>query len=173
VYFDDVEVPGDRLVGDLDLGWRHLVDTLNTERLVTAAGCLATADLAVQIASDYAKERVVFGQPIGSRQGIQFPLAELKMRIEAARVLTYNAAWQYDQNVASGAVANMAKFLAAEVACDACDQAIQTLGGYGLSLEYHIERLWRDARLFRLAPVSNELILAYVGQHVLGLPRSY
>lgn len=173
VYFDDVEVPIDRLVGDLDMGWRHLVDTLNTERLVTAAGCLATADLAVQIASDYAKERVVFGQPIGSRQGIQFPLAELKMRIEAARVLTYNAAWQYDQNVASGAVANMAKFLAAEVACDACDQAIQTLGGYGLSLEYHIERLWRDARLFRLAPVSNELILAYVGQHVLGLPRSY
>jgi acyl-CoA dehydrogenase len=173
VYFDGVEVPTDRLVGELDMGWRHLVDTLNTERLVTAAGCLATADLALQIASDYAKQRVVFGQPIGSRQGIQFPLAELKMRIEAARLLTYKAAWQYDQSFASGSEPNMAKFLAAEVACDACDQAIQTLGGYGLSQDYHIERLWRDARLFRLAPVSNELILAYVGQHVLGLPRSY
>ena len=173
VYFDGVEVPTDRLVGELDMGWRHLVDTLNTERLVTAAGCLATADLALQIASDYAKQRVVFGQPIGSRQGIQFPLAELKMRIEAARLLTYKAAWQYDQSLASGSEPNMAKFLAAEVACDACDQAIQTLGGYGLSQDYHIERLWRDARLFRLAPVSNELILAYVGQHVLGLPRSY
>jgi acyl-CoA dehydrogenase len=95
------------------------------------------------------------------------------MRTEAARLLTYQAAWQYDQEIPSGGAANMAKFLAAEVACDACDRAIQTLGGYGLSLEYHVERLWRDARLFRVAPVANELILAYVGQHVLGLPRSY
>jgi acyl-CoA dehydrogenase len=173
VYFDDVEVSAARLLGEIDMGWRHLVDTLNTERLVTAAGCLATADLAVRIASEYATQRVVFGGAIGSRQGIQFPLAELKMRIEAARLLTYKAAWLYDHDAASGAEANMAKFLAAQVACDACDQAIQTLGGYGLSQEYHVERLWRDARLFRVAPVSNELILAYVGQHVLGLPRSY
>ena len=173
VYFDDVEVPEDRLVGDLDMGWRHLVDTLNTERLVTAAGCLATADLALKIASDYATERVVFGRPIGSNQGIQFPLAELKMRVEASRLLTYKAAWEYDTEPGSGAAANMAKYLAAEVACDATDQAIQTLGGYGLSVEYHVERLWRDVRLFRVAPVANELILSFVGQHVLGLPRSY
>ena len=173
VYFDDVHVPADRLVGDLDQGWRHLVDTLNTERLVTAAGCLATADLAIDIATDYAKQRVVFGSPIGARQAIQFPLAEIKMRIEAARLLTYKAAWQYDREPGSGAEANMAKFLAAEVAGDACDQAIQTLGGYGLAQAYHLERLWRDVRLFRVAPVANELILAYVGQHVLGLPRSY
>jgi acyl-CoA dehydrogenase len=173
VYFDNVEVPSARLIGELDMGWRHLLDTLNTERLVTAAGCLATADLALEIASEYAKQRVVFGNAIGSNQGIQFPLAELKMRSEAARVLTYKAAWQYDQNPASGAEANMAKFLAAEIAGEACDQAIQTLGGYGLSQEYHLERLWRDVRLFRVAPVANELILAYVGQHVLGLPRSY
>jgi acyl-CoA dehydrogenase len=173
IYFDDVEVPEERLIGELDMGWRHLLDTLNTERLVTAAGCLATAELVLGIASDYAKARVVFGQPIGSRQGIQFPLAELRMRTEAARLLTYQAAWQYDHDVPSGGAANMAKYLAAEVACDASDRAIQTLGGYGLSQEYHVERLWRDARLFRMAPVSNELILAYVGQHVLGLPRSY
>lgn len=155
------------------MGWRHLLDTLNTERLVTAAGCLATAEIALQIASDYARERIVFGRPIGSNQGIQFPLAKLRMRVDAARLLTYKAAWQYDNNDSSGAEANMAKFLAAEAACDACDQAIQTLGGYGLSLEYHVERLWRDARLFRVAPVANELILAFVGQHVLGQPRSY
>ena len=173
VYFDDVEVSEDRLVGDLDMGWRHLVDTLNTERLVTAAGCLATADLVLKIAADYASERVVFGRPIGSNQGIQFPLAELKMRVEAARILTYKAAWEYDSGDGSGSAANMAKYLASQVASDAADQAIQTLGGYGLSVEYHVERLWRDTRLFRVAPVANELILSFVGQHVLGLPRSY
>jgi acyl-CoA dehydrogenase len=173
VYFDDVEVAEDRLIGELDMGWRHLLDTLNTERLVTAAGCIATADLALKIASEYATERIVFGRPIGSNQGIQFPLAELKMRLEAARLLTYQAAWEYDTAPGSGAAANMAKYLAAEVACDATDRAIQTLGGYGLSAEYHVERLWRDTRLFRLAPVANELILSFIGQHVLGLPRSY
>ena len=173
VYFDEVEVAGDRLIGDVDMGWPHLLDTLNTERLVTAAGCLATADLALRLASKYAGERVVFGRAIGTNQGIQFPLAEIKMRLEAARTLTYKAAWGYDNGDTSGADANMAKYLAAEVACDACDRAIQTLGGYGLSQEYHVERLWRDARLFRVAPVANELILAFVGQHVLGLPRSY
>lgn len=173
VYFDDVEVPEDRLIGERGMGWRHLVDTLNTERLVTAAGCIATTELALKIASEYATERVVFGRPIGSNQGIQFPLAELKMRVEAARALTYKAAWEYDTNPGSGTAANMAKYLAAELACDATDQAIQTLGGYGLSIEYHVERLWRDCRLFRVAPVSNELILSFVGQHVLGLPRSY
>lgn len=173
VYFDDVEVPEDRLIGEPDQGWRHLVDTLNTERLVTAAGCLATADLALNIASRYASERVVFGRATGSNQGIQFPLAELKMRVESARVLTYKAAWEYDNDPGSGTAANMAKYLAAEVACDATDRAIQTLGGYGLSVDYHIERLWRDCRLFRVAPVANELILSFVAQHVLGLPRSY
>lgn len=173
VYFDDVEVPEDRLIGEPDMGWRHLVDTLNTERLVTAAGCLATAELALKIASEYASQRIVFGRPIGANQGIQFPLAELKMRVEAARVLTYKAAWEYDSEPGSGGAANMAKYLAAEVACDATDRAIQTLGGYGLSVEYHVERLWRDCRLFRVAPVANELILSFVGQHVLGLPRSH
>jgi acyl-CoA dehydrogenase len=173
VYFDDVEVPEGRLIGDLDMGWRHLLDTLNTERLVTAAGCLATADIALKIACDYASERVVFGRPIGANQGIQFPLAELKMRLEAARLITYKAAWLYDQGVDAGSEANSAKYLAANVANEICDRAIQTLGGYGLSPDYHVERLWRDVRLFRVAPVSDELILGFVAQHVLGLPRSY
>jgi acyl-CoA dehydrogenase len=173
VYFDNVAVPEDRLVGERDKGWRHLLDTLNTERLVTAAGCLATADIALRIACDYGRERIVFGRPIGSNQGIQFPLAELKMRLEAARLLTYQAAWNYDRGVSTGGEANMAKYLAAEIGFDACDRAMQTLGGFGFSKEYHVERLWRDVRLFRLAPLAQELILAFVGQHVLGLPRSY
>jgi acyl-CoA dehydrogenase len=173
LYFDEVEVSEDRLVGEVDRGWSHLITTLNSERLVTAAGCIATADLALQIASKYACERVVFGRPIGANQGIQFPLADLKMRVEAARWLTYRAAWKYDHAENAGGEANMAKYLAAGVACDACDRAIQTLGGYGLSPDYHVERLWRDARLFRVAPVADELILSYVAQHVLRLPRSY
>jgi acyl-CoA dehydrogenase len=173
VYFDNVVVPEERLVGEQDMGWRHLVDTLNTERLVTAAGCIATADIALQIACDYASERIVFGRAIGANQGIQFPLAELKMRLEAARLLTYRAAWDYDRGVSTGGEANMAKYLAAEIGFEACDQAMQTLGGFGFSKEYHVERLWRDVRLFRLAPLAQELILAFVGQHVLKLPRSY
>lgn len=173
LYFDDVFVPDEALIGELDLGWRHLLDTLNTERLVTAAGCIATAEIALRLASEYASSRIVFGRPIGTNQGIQFPLAEIKMRLEAARLLTYKAAWQYDSGDAAGAEANMAKYLAAEVGFDACDRAMQTLGGYGFSTEYHVERLWRDVRLFRLAPVPQELILSYVGQHVLGMPRSY
>jgi acyl-CoA dehydrogenase len=173
VFFDDVVTAADSLVGELDMGWRHLLDTLNTERLVTAAGCIATADIALRIAAEYASGRKVFGRPIGANQGIQFPLAEIKMRLEAARLLTYKAAWQYDNGDSTGAEANMAKYLAAEVAFDACDRAMQTLGGYGFSTEYHIERLWRDVRLFRLAPVPQELILSFVGQHVLGMPRSY
>jgi acyl-CoA dehydrogenase len=173
VYFDEVRVSADRVVGEIGMGWRHLVDTLNTERLVTAAGCLATADIALTIATEYASQRVVFGRPIGANQGIQFPLAELKMRLEAARLITYKAAWLYGQGADAAAEANAAKFLAAGMANDVCDRAIQTLGGYGLSPEYHIERLWRDVRLFRVAPVADELILSFVAQHVLGLPRSY
>ena len=173
IWFDNVEVPDHRLIGEPDQGWVQLVDTLNTERLVTAAGCLATADLALEIASKYARERVVFGRPIGTNQGIQFPLAEIKMQLEAARVLTYKAAWQYDSGDHTGSAANMAKYLAAEVGFFACDRAMQTLGGYGFSPEYDIERLWRDVRLFRLAPVAQELILSFIAQHVLELPRSY
>ena len=173
MWFEDVRIPLDHLIGVEDMGWKHLTDTLNTERLVTAAGCIATADLALGIASKYAGERVVFGRAIGSNQGIQFPLAEIKMRVEAARTLMYKAAWAFDNGDRSGADANMAKYLAAEAGFDACDRAMQTLGGYGYSQEYHVERLWRDVRLFRLAPLAQELILGFVGQHVLGMPKSY
>lgn len=173
VFLDELVVPSSSIVGEEGQGWKYLVDTLNSERIVTTAGCIATADLALKIAIEYAKNRVVFGQPIGKQQGIQFPLARLKAEIELARLMNYKAAWLFDHNLACATEANMAKLVAAEVAFNACDQAMQTLGGYGFSTEYHIERLWRDVRLFRLAPVSQEMILNYVAQHVLGLPRSY
>ena len=158
----------------LDMGWRHLVDTLNTERLVTAAGCLATADLVSKIAADYASERVVFGRPIGSNQGIQFPLAELKMRVEAARVLTYKAAWEYDSGDVRAPPPTWRSTSPSRSASDAADQAIQTLGGYGLSASSTTSSGSGATRASSaLAPVANELILSFVGQHVLGLPRSY
>jgi acyl-CoA dehydrogenase len=176
VSFDDVRVPVTQLVGTEHRGWPHLLDTLNSERLVTAAGCVAAADLALALACRYSREREVFGRPIGANQAIQFPLARLKLELEAARLTLYKAAWLYDQRTNSaeiGAAANGAKFLAAEIAFRACDQAMQTLGGFGYSVEYDVERLWRDVRLFRIAPVSQEMILNFVSQHVLGLPRAY
>jgi acyl-CoA dehydrogenase len=176
INLDGVVVPESRLVGQLDQGWRHLLDTLNSERLVTAAGCIAAADLAIRLACDYARERSVFGRPIGANQAIQFPLAKLRMELEGARLATYRAAWLYDTSADRreiGAAANAAKFLAANVGYAACEQAMQTLGGYGYSTEYHVERLWRDVRLFQVAPVSQEMILNFVSQYVLSLPRSY
>lgn len=173
VFLDDVRVSVADRVGEEGLGWNYLLDTLNAERIVTAAGCVATADIALTLASRYAGERMVFGRPIGANQGIQFPLAETKILVESARLMNYKAAWRYDRGENPGAEANMAKYLAAEAAFGACDRAMQTLGGYGYAAEYHVERLWRDVRLFRLAPVSQEMILNYVGQRLLGLPRSY
>lgn len=173
VFLDDVLVPADELVGHEGEGWSYILDTLNAERVITAAGCIATGDIALKLACDYANKRVVFGRPIGSNQGIQFPLAEIKIELEMARLMNQKAAWLYDRGENTGAEANMAKYFAADVAFRACDRAIQTLGGYGYSAEYHLERLWRDVRLFRLAPVTQEMILNYVGQRVLGLPRSY
>ncbi len=176
VDFDEVRVPAEQLIGTEHGGWAHLLDTLNSERLVTAAGCVASADLALSVACRYAREREVFSRPIGANQAIQQPLARLKLELEAARLTLYKAAWAYDARIDPteiGAAANGAKYLAADIAFRACDQAIQTLGGFGYSVEYDVERLWRDVRLFRLAPVSQEMILNFVGQHVLGLPRTY
>ncbi|MBX5455714.1 MAG: acyl-CoA/acyl-ACP dehydrogenase [Thermogemmatispora sp.] len=173
VFIDELVVPKTALIGEEGEGWKYLVDTLNSERIVTTAGCVGAGDLAIRLAVDYANARVVFGQKIGRHQAIQFPLARLKAEIEMARLMNYKAAWLLDHHLPCAAEANMAKMVAAEAAFNACDQAMQTLGGYGFSTEYHIERLWRDVRLFRLAPISQEMILNYIAQHVLGLPRSY
>ena len=173
VFIDDLVVPADAVLGEVDQGWRHLLATLNTERMVTAAGCIATGDLSLDIAAGYARERAVFSAPIGSHQAIQFPLARVKIELELARLANYRAAWLYDRGRECGAEANMAKYAAARAGLEAADRAIQTLGGMGYARESHVERLWRDVRLFGIAPVSEELTLAHIGQAVLELPRSY
>jgi acyl-CoA dehydrogenase len=174
VFFDDVRVEKDELLGTLDDGFRELLDVLNTERIVTTAGLVATAELAIRLAVDYAKQRRIFGnQPIGSYQGVQFPLAEAYIHAECARLMNRKAAALYDSGEPYGSEANMAKYMAGQAAMQATDRAIQTLGGMGYATEYHVERLWRDARLFRFAPVSEEMVLNFVAQHELNLPRSY
>lgn len=172
LFLNDVEVPAVDRIGPEGAGWQVLVDTLNVERIVTTAGALGAGELAIELATAYARERVVFGRPIGANQGIQYPLAHAKAELAAARVLNFKAAWQFDSGEESAAAGNMAKLIATEAAFAACDAAMQTHGGYGYSTEYHVGRLWRDSRLFRIAPVTQEMVLNYIAQHVLGLPRS-
>ncbi len=174
VFFDNVRVEPDELIGTLHEGWNQLLDVLNTERIVTTAGLVGTAKLAIRLGVDYAKERKVFGgKPIGSYQGIQFPIAEAHIKTECARLMNLKAASYYDEDKPYGSEANQAKWLAGQAAGLATDRAIQTLGGMGYAKESYIERLWRDARLFRFAPVSEEMVLNFVATHDLGLPRSY
>jgi len=174
VFFDNVRVEPHELVGTIDGGFRELLDVLNTERIVTTSGLIGTAELAIKLAAEYSRDRKVFGdKPIGSYQSLQFPLAEAKIKLECARLMNYKAASLYDQGRPYGSEANMAKWLAGAAAALATDRAMQTLGGMGYSKEFHVERLWRDARLFRIAPVSEEMVLNYVAQHDLNMPRSY
>lgn len=174
VFFDDVRVEPGELIGTLHGGFRQLLDVLNTERIVTTAGLVGTASLAADLAIRYANERKIFGgAPIGSYQGIQFPLAESHIQTECARLMNYKAATLHDEGKPYGSEANMGKWLAGQAAGHATDRAMQTMGGMGYAKEYHVERLWRDARLFRIAPISEEMVLNFVAQHDLGMPRSY
>jgi acyl-CoA dehydrogenase len=174
IFFDSVRVEPSEIVGTLHGGFRELLDVLNTERIVTTAGLVGTADVAIKLAVNYAKERKIFaGRSIGSYQAIQFPLAEARIQSECARLMNYRAATLHDGGKPYGSEANMGKWLAGQAAGLATDRAIQTMGGMGYSKEYHVERLWRDARLFRIAPISEEMVLNFVAQHDLGLPRSY
>ncbi|MBI06427.1 MAG: acyl-CoA dehydrogenase [Rhodospirillaceae bacterium] len=174
VYFDNVPVSGDELIGTLDEGWPELLDVLNTERIVTAAGLVGTVHLALRLAVDYANGRKLFGdKAISSYQGLQFPLAQVYAEIECARVMNYQAAALFDDGDAFGHYANMAKLVAAQAAAEGTERAMQTMGGMGYSTEMHVERLWRDARLFRFAPVSEEMILNYIAMHELGMNRGY
>ncbi|MBK9180563.1 MAG: acyl-CoA/acyl-ACP dehydrogenase [Acidimicrobiales bacterium] len=173
VRYDDLPVPvGDR-VGDEGHGFRYLLDGLNPERILVAAEALGIGRAAVRRAVQYANDRVVFGRPIGRNQGVAFPLAEAHARLHAAELAVRQAAWRYDHGLPCGEHANLAKWLAADAGFQAADQAVQTHGGFGYATEYDVERYWREARLMRLAPISQELVLAYVAEHVLGLPRSY
>jgi len=160
-------------LGEVDKGWYLVLDTLNPERMSFSAAACGLGLLAIRKAVEYARERKVFGAPIGSHQAIQFPLAETKAKIEAARLLNYHAAWLYDKGQRCGAEANMAKVAAVEAGTKAVYHAMQTFGGYGYAVEYDVERWWREVNLIRLAPVTHQMALAFIGEHVLGLPKSY
>lgn len=174
VFFDNVRVEPGELIGTLHKGWRELLDVLNTERIVTTAGLVGTGELAVKLAVAYANDRKVFGgKPISAYQGLQFPLAQCHVEVESARLLNHKAATNFDMGLPYGSEANAAKLIAAQAVARATERAMQTMGGMGYAKEYHVERLWRDCRLFRFAPVSEEMILNYVANHELGMPRSY
>jgi acyl-CoA dehydrogenase len=173
LFFDDLEVPVDALVGEEGHGFRYLVDGLNAERILIAAECIGDGRWFVDRAAQYAKARVVFNRPIGQNQGVQFPIARAHVNVEAADLMRFRAAELFDAGKPCGAEANMAKLLAADASWEAANVAVQTHGGFGFAEEYDIERKFRETRLYQVAPISTNLILAYVAEHVLGLPRSY
>jgi acyl-CoA dehydrogenase len=173
LFIDDLEVPVDALVGEEDKGFRYILDGWNAERILIAAECIGDARWFVERSCQYANERVVFGRPIGQNQGIQFPLARAYADLEAADLMRFRAAELFDRGESCGAEANMAKLLAADASAEAGRVALQTHGGFGLAEEFDVERKYRETLLYQVAPVSTNLILAYIGEHVLGLPRSY
>jgi acyl-CoA dehydrogenase len=173
LFFDDLEVPADALVGEEGKGFRYLIDGLNAERILIAAECIGDGRWFVERATRYAKDRVVFGRPIGQNQGVQFPIARAHVNVEAADLMRVRAAEMFDRGEACGAEANMAKLLAADASWEAANVTVQTYGGFGFAEEYDVERKFRETRLYQVAPISTNLILAYVAEHVLGLPRSY
>ncbi|HEV8537030.1 MAG TPA: acyl-CoA dehydrogenase family protein [Candidatus Limnocylindria bacterium] len=173
IFIQDLEIPRRDLVGEEGMGFRHIIDSWNAERILLASEAIGDGRWFVERAARYASERVVFGRPIGANQGVQFPIAAAHARIEAAALLRDKAAWLFDQGKTCGAEANMAKLLASQASWDAANAALDTHGGYGFATEYDVERKFRETRLLLVAPVSNNLVLAYIGQNVLGLPRSY
>ena len=173
VVYDDLPVHVTDRVGEEGKGFRYILDGLNAERILIAAEALGIGRAALRRAVDYANERVVFGRPIGKNQGVAFPLAEARMRLDAAELMIRKASWMIDEGLPCGDLANMAKWLAADAGYFAADQAMQTHGGFGYATEYHVERYWREARLMRIAPISQEMVQNFVSEHVLGLPKSY
>ncbi len=173
VFYDDLPVDARDVVGEVGRGFYHLLDGLNPERILIAAEALGTGKAALRRATAYAKERSVFGRPIGQNQAIQFPLADSYAKLNAAELMIRKAAWLYDHGQPCGAEANMAKYLAAEWGFEAADRALQTHGGFGYAKEFDVERYWREVRVMRIAPVTQEMVLNFIGQHELGLPRSY
>ena len=173
IFLDGVEVPSDSLVGVEGKGYATIIDGMNAERILIAAECIGDGRWFVERAARYASDRVVFGRPIGANQGVQFPIAAAHAVIEAADLMRHKAAWLFDEGRPCGAEANMAKLLASEAAWQAANVCLDTHGGFGFAAEYDVERKFRENRLYKIAPVSNNLGLAYLAQHVLGLPRSY
>ena len=173
IFFDDVAIAASALIGEEGKGFRYILDGWNAERILIASECIGDARWFIEKAVAYGSERVVFGRPIASNQGVQFPIARAHAAAEAADLMRHKAAWLYDQGEPCGAEANMAKLLASEASWAAANACMDTYGGYGFAAEYDVERKFRETRLYSVAPVSNNLVLAYVGEHVLKMPRSY
>jgi acyl-CoA dehydrogenase len=172
-FFEDLEIPAENLIGEEGKGWRYILDGLNAERALIAAECIGDGHWFIDKATSYARERVVFDRPIGQNQGIQFPIAAAFMEVEAADLVRWKACDRFDRHEPCGAEANMAKYLAAKASWEAADVCLQTHGGFGFAAEYDVERKFRETRLYQVAPVSTNLILSYVAEHVLRLPRSF
>ncbi len=172
-FFEDLEIPAENLVGEEGKGFRYILDGLNAERTLIAAECIGDGRWFVEKASTYAKDRVVFDRPIGQNQGIQFPMAQCHIELEAADLMRWKACRLFDAHEPCGAEANMAKYLAAKASWEAADMCLQTHGGFGFAAEYDVERKFRETRLYTVAPISTNLILSHVAEHVLGLPRSF
>ncbi len=173
LFIDDLFISDEDRIGEEGRGFKYLLAGLNAERIIVAGGCLGMGRAALNRAVEYAKQRHVFGRPIGMNQGVQFPLADSLAKLDAVELLIRKAAWLYDNGMPCAKEANEAKLLASTWAFEAADRAMQVHGGYGYTSEYHVERYWRESRVQRIAPISNELVLAYLGEKVLGLPRSY
>ncbi len=173
IFFDDLKVPVENLIGEEGKGFRYILDGMNAERILIAAECIGDARWFIEKSSAYAGERQVFGRPIGQNQGVQFPIARAYAQTEAANLMVRKAAGMFDSGQRCGAEANMAKLLASEAAWAAAEACIQTHGGFGFAEEYDVERKFRETRLYQVAPISTNLILSYIAEHVLGLPRSY
>jgi alkylation response protein AidB-like acyl-CoA dehydrogenase len=173
VFFDNVEVPAENLIGEVGKGFSYVLSGMNAERILIAAECVGDAKWFIDKASAYSQERVVFGRPIGQNQGIQFPIAKAYAQMRAAELMTRQAAALFESGKDCGAEANMAKLLAAEASWAAAEACVQTHGGFGFAEEYDVERKFRETRLYQVAPISTNLILSYIAEHVLGMPRSY
>ncbi len=173
VFFDDMRIPASSLIGEEGKGFRYILSGMNAERILIAAECVGDAKWFIQKATDYAKDRSVFARPIGQNQGVQFPIARCYAQMCAAELMVHHAAHTYDAGGNPGEEANMAKLLASEASWAAADMCVQTHGGFGFAEEYDVERKFREARLYTVAPISTNLILSYLAEHVLGLPRSY
>jgi acyl-CoA dehydrogenase len=173
VFFDDMRVPADSLIGEEGKGFSYILSGMNAERILIAAECIGDAKWFIAKAAAYAKERVLFGRPIGQNQGVQFPIARAYAQMRAADLMVREAALLYEAGRDCGAEANLAKLLAADASWAAADMCVQTHGGFGFAEDFDIERKFRETRLYQVAPISTNLILSYLAEHVLGLPRSY
>ena len=173
LFIDNLEIPAANLIGEEGRGFKYILDGLNAERILIAAECIGDGYWFIDKGTAYAKERVVFDRPIGKNQGIQFPLARAYVNVEAANLMRFKAAALFDAGKACGAEANMAKLLAADASWEAANVCLQTHGGFGFAAEYDVERKFRETRLYQVAPISTNLILSYIGEHVLGMPRSF